>query len=117
MDGIDDEAMGKHLNRGAMLRRNGLEESIEFVWGSIPEFERNIMVLMFLTRPPNCTWIAHPDPTVSEGRNLIRLDPQIPQAEKDYIRNFIPMAKDKSKKNLFSSNQGDGMRVLGWQCH
>ena len=103
MGEIGDEEMGRYLGKGAAIRRNDLEESIEFVWGSIPDLERNVMILMFLTRPPNRNWIANPDPTVSQGRHFIHLDPRIPQSEKDFIKNFIPMAMDKSKKRLFSS--------------
>ncbi len=103
MGEIDDEQMGMHLDKGAALRRNGLEESIEFVWGSIPDLERNVMISMFLTRSPNRNWIARPDPTVGQASHLIHLDPRIPQVEKDFISNFIPMAEDKSKKRLFSS--------------
>jgi len=102
---IDDEEMDMHLSKGAALRRDGLEGSIEFVWGSIPETERNVMISMFLTRPPNRNWIA-PVPTVGQGRDFIHFDPRIPQPEKDFIKNFIPMAKDKSKKRLFSSGNG-----------
>ena len=100
---IGDEEMDMYLGEGAAIRRNDLEESIEFVWGFIPDLERNVMISMFLTRSPNRNWIANPDPTVSQGRHLIQLDPHIPQAEKDFIRNFIPMAMDKSKKRLFSN--------------
>ena len=104
MGEIDDETMGIHVHKGTMLRRDGLENSVEFVWGSIPDLERNVMISMFLTRSPNRTGIAHPDPTVAQGIYLIHLDQRIPPAEKDFILNFIPQAKDKSNRHLFTSN-------------
>ena len=103
MGEIDDEAVSLYSSEGAELRRNGLEKSIEHVWGSIPDLERNVMISMFLTRPSNRNSIAHP-PTIGQGIHLINLDSRIPETEKDFIKNFIPVAEDKSKKRLFSSS-------------
>ena len=108
LGGIEDETMDIHLGKGAKLERDDLKESVEFVWDSIPVLERDIMLSMYLTRPNNRNWIAHPDPSVREGIYLINQNHHISQAEKDYIKKLIPKAEDKSKKRLF---QGDSMRV------
>jgi len=104
MGEIDDEAMDMHQGKGAALLRNGLTDSVEFVWGFIPDLQRSVMISVFLTRPPNRRWIAHPNPTVGQGRQLINFDHRITEVERDFITGFIPIAEDKWKRRLFSSD-------------
>ena len=89
MGEIDDEAMGKHVGKGAALLRDGLESSIEFVWGSIPNLERSVMISMFLNpSPPTAGGLLIQIPQFGQGRQLINFDLCITQAEKGFHHRF-----------------------------
>jgi hypothetical protein len=68
--------------------------------------ERNVMISMFFTWPPqlqmDCSSGSHNQP---KQTSHISRSPY-PSSEKDFIRDFILIAEDKSKKRLFSSGWG-----------
>jgi len=48
---IDREEEDSYFGRAGDLKKKGLEDSVELVWNSIPRYDRDFMVSMFLSRP------------------------------------------------------------------
>ncbi len=101
LDEIDDETKGKYIFKAEVLRSQGLEACIEHVWQAIPILKRSVMITMFLTRSSDRTGIAHPTP-VDQGQHFIHNDPRVLPDERSFAHEFIPKAKDKGRKQLFT---------------
>jgi hypothetical protein len=109
---LDDETKGKFIFSAEALHQfEGLEACIEHIWEAIPTLERNIMIIMFSTRSSDRTTLAHPTPTVDQGRFFIGNDPHLSPFEKIFIHDFIPNAKDKQNNPLFVKVEDVVMRT------
>src|SRR6266545_6106518 len=91
----------KYEAKAAKLFQKDLEDSIDSIWYSLPDLDRDIMIKLWLTRPNIRTLMAHPTPTVEEGINVIRAEPQLSEAERCFINHLLPNAVDKEQEHLF----------------
>ena len=60
------------------------------------------MIKLWLTRPNIQMSIAYPTPTVEQGMSVINADSQLSEAEKLYVKDFLPNAVDKEENHLFT---------------
>ena len=68
---MDNEVHDQQVRRAREIQNKGLTNDIDAVWQSIDSLDRNVMILLWLSRSKP---IAHSKPTAQEGRATINSD-------------------------------------------
>jgi len=99
---ISRKEQDKYEAKAAKLIQEGLMDSVNTIWYSLPDVDRDLMIKLWLTRPNIRTLMAHPTPTVEEGMNAISDVSQLSEAERYFVNHFLPKAVDKGQEHLFT---------------
>ena len=70
---------------------------LDAVWQSIDYLDRNVMILLWLSRSSSRKPVAHPKPTAQEGRATINSDLLLSLDEKNAAQRMISEAVTKGR--------------------
>ncbi len=104
MNDIGHTQWARYVDKAKDLDDEGVNSTaVQFVWDALLHTDRDLMIAMWLTRPPSQTSIAHPIPTVNEGIKIINLDHRLSPEEKSLALQVISKAVDKYTMPLFTA--------------
>jgi hypothetical protein len=92
-----NEDRDRQVRRARELQNKNLTNDIDALWQAIDSLDRNVMILLWLSRSSLRTSIAHPKPTVQEGWATINSDHLLSPDEKNAAQRVIPQAVTKGR--------------------
>jgi len=103
LDDVGHTQWARYADKAKDLDDDGVNSNaVQSVWDALLHTDRDLMVAMWLTRPPSRTIIAHPIPTIHESINIINSDHRLSPEEKFLAQQVIPTAVDKYAMPLFT---------------
>ena len=94
---MHNEDHDRQVRRARELQNKGLTNDIDAVWQAIDSLDRNLMILLWLSRSSLQKLIVHPKPTAQEGRATINSDHRLSPDEKNAAQRMISEAVTKGR--------------------
>jgi len=101
----DDDVLDSYTRTMLSLQQKGFSNDMDTLWTTLPMDGIRLMVNVWLTRPADRAYIAHPTPTATQAMNVIHSVPYLSLVEKQIVQNLIRVAiNTKTGDHLFDAS-------------